>query len=262
MPEPATFVSVVKEAQAAWSLFRHPIRRLGRRLGITNTPNIVASPMVSGALPDDARPTYRQGYFVTTVVNIQRQDWRTRWLTTKDAISCRGRVYVVSDAGRGHSIREDDVLFCGPAAAPRAQIDLSTDDDRFHIPLIATISDWAPHHLDSTRQLQPGTYLLGARYFTGLHDNERLPVGRYALHLTLISANGLLSNCPIDGGAYGVRCGICLSDRGLETFMSCRNTRQGSRNMITARAAARELRRDFLLAERRYEEFVSAAREW
>src|SRR5688572_23867653 len=190
MPEPATFVSVVKEAQAAWSLFRHPIGWVGRRLGITNAPNIVAGPMVSGALPDDLRPTYRQGYFATTVVNMQRQDWRTSWLTTKDALSCRGRVYVVSDGGRGHSVREDNVLFCGPAMAPRAQVDLSTEDDRFHIPLIATISHWTSHHLDSTRQLQPGTYLLGARYFTGLHDNERLPVGRYALHLTLFSANG------------------------------------------------------------------------
>ena len=75
--------------------FRHPIRRLQQRLGITNTPNIVASPMVSGALPDDARPTYRQGYFVTTVVNIQRQDWRTRWLTTRTQ-SVSGAVFTSS----------------------------------------------------------------------------------------------------------------------------------------------------------------------
>jgi len=65
-----------------------------------------------------------------------------------------------------------------------------------------------------------------------------------------------------ESGHDPVTCGIYLSDRGLETFMSYRDTYRVSTNMITARTAAQELRRDFLLAERRYEEFASAAREW
>ena len=65
-----------------------------------------------------------------------------------------------------------------------------------------------------------------------------------------------------NGGRDPVTCGIYLSDRGLETFMSYRNTHNVHTNLITARVAAQEMRRDFLLSERRYEEFVSVAREW
>ena len=64
------------------------------------------------------------------------------------------------------------------------------------------------------------------------------------------------------GGHDPVTCGIYLSDQGLETFMSYRDTHKVYTNLITARVAAQELRRDFLLAERRYEEFVAVARDW
>jgi DNA-binding NtrC family response regulator len=65
-----------------------------------------------------------------------------------------------------------------------------------------------------------------------------------------------------EGGHDPVTCGIYLSDLGMELFMNYRETHRVCTNLITARTSARELRRDFLLAERRYEEFVAVAREW
>jgi hypothetical protein len=162
---------------------------LARLIGINAAPHLVVEQPIAGGLRDDMRPSYQGSrYVVVKCVNRQRRDWRSRLRRTDDAIDCRGKIAVIDASGR--EIMVDDGLLCGPAGRrPTSTETLRLEDDRFHVPLLAHADDWIPHHTVDGRRLQPGTYLLGSRYFSGLHDAMRLPVGDYRLRVTMQCAN-------------------------------------------------------------------------
>lgn len=189
-PDPFSVGEAAQGTSAVLELIKRPARSFGRRVGMTAEPSIQIGPLMSGALMNESRPAYRgKGYEVVRCVNRQRQDWRSYWLTTQDALHCRATVRVIDALGK--QVTRDDAVFCGPAGMlPAAEVTLKLDDDRFHIPLLSTVDDWTEHHVLSGRRLQAGSYLLGARFFNGLHDSERLTPGRYEIWLTVESVNG------------------------------------------------------------------------
>ena len=168
-----------------------PLLWLGKKVGVNSEPNLRIGPdLRAGGLTNESRPAYiGNRYRTVACANRQRLDVRSKWVRTRDAIACRGTVRVIN--GLGYEVKRDDVLFCGPPdRRPTTETILTVEDERFHIPLLAQIDDWTSHHVMSDRRLQPGTYLLGARFFAGLDDMERLPAGVYTLELTVGCANG------------------------------------------------------------------------
>lgn len=188
--DPNTIGAVAESTNAVLNLLATPLRWIGTKLGITSAPQILLGPLESGALPNETRAAYQQGYYVIRCLNSQRLDWRSRLLTTQEARRCRGTIRVINSLG--HGIKSDDILICGSSHPPRTDISLPVDDNRYHIPILATISSWVPHHVSGGLGplLQPGSYLLGSRFFNGLCESERLPVGNYTIQVSLRCANG------------------------------------------------------------------------
>jgi hypothetical protein len=184
MVEPGT---VAEHTNAIWALVRQPLVWVGERIGVTTAPEIYIGDLQSGALKNDPRPAYREGYLVMAVRSVQREDWRSRLLTTQAALGCTGTIRVIT--ALGHEIIKDDALFCAAGAPPSTVATIPIADTRFHVPVLATISKWVPHHVNNCVRLQPGTYLLGHRFFAGLHDHERLPAGSHSVVLTVRARN-------------------------------------------------------------------------
>lgn len=81
-------------------------------------------------------------------------------------------------------------MFCGvPPQLPLPDATLRVGDDRCHIRILSRVTDWVKHHTKATN-LQPGTYLLGAKYFFGLQEACRLPEGKHFVRVTIECANG------------------------------------------------------------------------
>ncbi len=179
--------TAAEQTNALWALVRVPLVWIGERVGVTTAPDIYIGALESGALRDDPRPAYREGYLVMSIRAVQREDWRSRLLTTQSAVGCTGTIRVINELG--HQVAKDDALFCAPSVEPVTVATLSISDNRYHIPVVGPITDWVSHHTRSGVRLQPGTYLLGARFFAGLHDYERLPTGNHTVILTVRARN-------------------------------------------------------------------------
>jgi hypothetical protein len=164
---------------------------VGRKLGIMTTqPEIWISPWLQCVgLIDDPRAANRgQSYLIVRCMNEQRMGWLSRCFRTETAQQCRGEVSVVNDSGVGI---KDSVVLCRDRMVPALNINLPVGDRRFHIPMLSVIKVGAlmTHPVRPHVTLESGTYLMGARFFSGLHDHERLSPGRYTLHLEIGCVN-------------------------------------------------------------------------